>query len=183
MEDASDAYGNLFEIYRGAEKKAKDWNLSPMQLFRYLDGQYHCNVPGVYHAWSDYLDQAQILGKALNRRNVLLPPDLGRAHDEVSKEYRIRAQRLRKEQQEREELALKAGYEELRKKLETKYAWASDGYVIRIPQDAEEIRREGRILQHCVAGYAERHMRGVVVILFLRKEKKHTNTDQKPGIW
>ena len=37
------------------------------------------------------------------------------------------------------------------------------------PLTAASIRNEGRILHHCVGGYAERHIKGVLTILFLRK--------------
>ena len=36
-------------------------------------------------------------------------------------------------------------------------------------KSAQEIMDEGRILKHCVAGYADRHMQGQVTILFMRE--------------
>lgn len=47
-----------------------------------------------------------------------------------------------------------------------------DGYVIRVPMDKDEILAEGRKLQHCVGGYADRHILGKTTILFMRKAKK-----------
>ena len=38
-----------------------------------------------------------------------------------------------------------------------------------MPKGAQEIMDEGRILKHCVAGYADRHMQGQVTILFMRE--------------
>ena len=37
------------------------------------------------------------------------------------------------------------------------------------PLTAAAIRREGKKLEHCVGGYAARHMEGVLTILFLRQ--------------
>lgn len=44
--------------------------------------------------------------------------------------------------------------------------------MICIPASGEEILKEGRKLQHCVGGYAERHMKGKTTILFMRKAQK-----------
>ena len=57
-------------------------------------------------------------------------------------------------------------------KLEEKYGFTMDGYVIRIPASEEEILDEGRKLVHCVGGYANRHMSGATTILFMRKVTK-----------
>ena len=43
---------------------------------------------------------------------------------------------------------------------------------IPIPAGKNEILDEGRKLQHCVSGYADRHMNGTVTILFMREAKK-----------
>ena len=47
-----------------------------------------------------------------------------------------------------------------------------DGYVIRVPLGKDEILAEARKLQHCVGGYADRHIQGKTTILFMRKVKK-----------
>ncbi|MDE6280555.1 MAG: PcfJ domain-containing protein, partial [Oscillospiraceae bacterium] len=56
--------------------------------------------------------------------------------------------------------------------LEKKYGFVMGGCVIRVPAGKNEILEEGRKLKHCVGGYADRHMRGAVTILFMRKVKK-----------
>ena len=50
-----------------------------------------------------------------------------------------------------------------------KYEFELDGLGIVFPLTAAAIRREGNALKHCVGGYADRHMRGVLTILFLRR--------------
>lgn len=42
-------------------------------------------------------------------------------------------------------------------------------YLIRCAVSANEIIREGKNLQHCVGGYAQRHMSGALTICFLRR--------------
>ena len=51
-----------------------------------------------------------------------------------------------------------------------KYNFEMDDYFIRVAENAEEIRLEGKTLEHCVGGYAERHMAGKTTILFLRRK-------------
>ena len=46
-----------------------------------------------------------------------------------------------------------------------------DGYLIRVPNNADEILDEGRKLKHCVGGYAKRHISGQTTILFMRQAK------------
>ena len=122
----------------------------------------------------------------LHRENVLLPRNLGAAHDEATKKHQAKLERERAvqrrewerrqkaEQAERDRQARLAEekYEERRVKLEKKYGFAMDGYVIRAPMNKDEVLAEGRKLQHCVGGYADRHIQGKTTILFMRKAKK-----------
>lgn len=54
---------------------------------------------------------------------------------------------------------------ERRKELE----FSSENYLIRQPQSMSEIVNEGKLLHHCVGGYARRHAGGELTILFVRK--------------
>lgn len=147
---------------------AKRWGLRPMQLYRYFQRQNQ-SVSAAMSAWHDYINCAQALGYPLQRSNVLLPPDLGKAHDEASEKHRRQLQRQR-DMAEKERLRMmEMAYEDRKKELERKYAVELDGYTIVVPRSAQEILDEGRILKHCVAGYAERHMQGRVTILFMRE--------------
>ena len=65
-----------------------------------------------------------------------------------------------------------AAYAKRKTELEKKYCFEMDGYMIRVPASGEEILDEGRKLKHCVGGYAERHIKGTVTILFMRRTKK-----------
>ena len=131
------------------------------------------------HAWKDYLTAAQALGYQLHHENVLMPRPLGPAHDSATdrhrnvleRERRERLERQREEvrQQEEDFEKKKAAYPERKPTLEKKYAFELDGYVIRVPADGDEILAEGRKLQHCVGGYADRHLAGRTTILFMRK--------------
>ena len=172
---------------------AKKWNIPMEKLIRYLDGYVGCaqyggmqSIGSALRFWEDYLTAAEAMGYLLHRENVLLPRNLGAAHDEATKKHQAKLEQERAAQRrewERRQMAAQAErdrqarlaeekYEERRKKLEKKYGFAMDGYVIRVPLGKDEILAEARKLQHCVGGYADRHIQGKTTILFMRKVKK-----------
>jgi hypothetical protein len=184
MEEAAEVYDFLKGHVRAA-KHAQRWKLSPLRLYRYLDSQWHCNIGAAAMAWADYVDMAEKQGKPLYRSDVIMPADLKERHDAMVEERnrRLAEERERREAERRrweaerqareaeERRARGKGYETLRKKLERKYSYSADGYQIIVPASEEEIIEEGRILQHCVAGYAQRHVEGKTTILFMRKAR------------
>jgi len=172
---------------------AKKWNIPMEKLIRYLDGYVGCaqyggmqSIGSALRFWEDYLTAAEAMGYQLHRENVLLPRNLGAAHDEATQRHRAKmelerfAQQRERERQQKAEQAKQEAlarlaeekYEERRVKLEKKYGYAMDGYVIRAPMTKDEILDEGRKLQHCVSGYADRHIQGKTTILFMRKARK-----------
>ena len=174
-------------------RMAKKWNIPLEKLIRYLDGNVGCarfggmqSIGSALRFWEDYLNAAEATGYLLHRENVLLPRNLGAAHDEATKKYQAKLERERAAQRrewERQQKEAKAEhdrqvrlaekkYEERRLKLEEKYGFTMGGYVIRAPMNKDEVLAEGRKLQHCVGGYAERHVQGKTTILFMRKVKK-----------
>ena len=174
-------------------RAAKKWNIPPEKLIRYLDGYVGCaqyggmsGIDSALRFWEDYLTAAEAMGYPLHRENVLLPRNLGTAHDNATGQHRAQLERERAAQRREWERQRKAEederkrqaqlaeekYEERRLKLEKKYGFAMDGYVIRVPMGKDEILAEARKLQHCVGGYADRHIQGKTTILFMRKAKK-----------
>lgn len=172
---------------------AKKWSLPPEKLIRYLNGYVGCaqyggmsSLESALRYWEDYLTAAEAMGYQLHRGNVLLPRNLGTAHDNATGQHRAQLERERAAQQREWERQRKAAqaerdrqmrlaeekYEERRVELEKKYGFAMDGYLIRVPANKDEVLNEGRILQHCVGGYADRHMNGTLTILFMREAKK-----------
>lgn len=170
---------------RDVFSQAKKWGVAPERLIRYLRGFVGCaryggrtSIDSAMRTWKDYLTAAEALGYQLHRDNVLLPQNLGRAHDEATEQHRevLQRERRRLERQHRKEerdrmAAANEAYEVRRKKLEQKYGFSINGYFIRAPINGAEVLDEGRILKHCVSGYADRHVKGSVTILFMRKEK------------
>lgn len=159
-------------------QSAKKWNLAPEKLIRYLNGYVGCarngGMQGLEAArryWEDYLTAAEALNYPLHRRDVLLPRKLGEAHDNAVAEHREKLEQERAAEQAERDRVAAITYEERRAELEKKYSFTMDGYMIRVPDGKDEILDEGRKLRHCVGGYADRHMRGEVTILFMRDVK------------
>ena len=192
LAECAEWMGNGLDI-RKTLSAAKKWNLPPERLIRYLNGYVGCaqyggmsSLESALRFWEDYLAAAETMGYQLHRENVLLPKSLGTAHDNATGQHRAklaREQAARRREWERQQEAARAEherqvrlaeeqYEERRLKLEKKYGFSMDGYVIRAPLGKDEILAEARKLQHCVGGYADRHVQGKTTILFMRKAKK-----------
>ena len=58
------------------------------------------------------------------------------------------------------------------RKLTRRYSYTDGTYLIRPPVSGAEIQREGKLLCHCVGGYADRHLKGATTILFLRRRDR-----------
>lgn len=143
--------------------------LDPDRLVRYLERHVvidpdlpWADIPDVFQMYRDYIEMAWQLGMCMEHGKVLWPDDLRAAHDQASAQLTARA-----------EAELGAGRIEkgtvkgaVRRK---KYEFALDGLMIRFPLTAAAIRYEGKVLSHCVGGYADRHIKGVLTILFLRR--------------
>lgn len=136
------------------------------QLLKYLIRQrqkYGEHVCVSYY--SDYLGICRKIGYDLTDSVVLFPRDITAAHDRVvSARAAILAERERQKNIERTKRMQQLQKE--RKSLE----FESGDYIAILPDSCEEIVREGAVLSHCAASYAERHADGKLTIIFLRKK-------------
>ncbi len=136
------------------------YRLNPDRFLRYLGGEFdRDHIEAVYYAdlfeiYRDYLNGAYQLGYCLEHSRVLWPPELFTAHD-LTMEQLAQRQEISQAQN--------------RRARRLKYEFELDGWKIVFPATAAAIKREGKMLDHCVGGYADRHMRGVTTILFLRR--------------
>lgn len=118
------------------------------------------------HDYNDYLRTCfKELGYDVTDKVIALPRHFVAAHDRVISAVAA----LRQEQLEKKNAELAAKFIELKKERE-RLEFQHGDYIIIQPQSAAEIIAEGKILSHCVGGYAERHMRGATTIMFLRKK-------------
>ncbi len=121
----------------------------------------------------DYLRLRDQLGYDLTNTIYLFPRDLWTAHDRMVYEANKEKFDKRLKEVEVKYPLIKQNY----KKINEKYHFEDDEFVIRPAKAAPEIVEEGRILHHCVGGdnYLSSHNTGKSYILFLRK-KKHPKT-------
>lgn len=140
------------------------FGLEPERFLRYLGGvfdQDHIEMVTyghLYELYRDYLEAAYALGWCLEHSRVLWPAELFTAHDAAMEA--VAGQQA---------AAAERGVAVSAKSRKDKYEFELDGLKIVFPLTAGAIKREGKALDHCVGGYAQRHMKGVLTILFLRR--------------
>lgn len=137
------------------------YHLDPDRFLRYLDGVFVQNeefYATLFDLYRDYLEAAYQLGYCMEHSKVLWPERLYTAHDTIMAELATRYT---------EPSGKKVAANGMSRKQ--KYEFEMDGLRIIFPLTAQAIKREGKLLDHCVGGYAERHIKGVLTILFLRK--------------
>lgn len=152
-------------------KRMREHGVSIGKLLRYMDK--HClekrTIRSALDAYVDYLVAAEGVGLDLNNPIFLMPRDFEEKHDQVTAAWSaVLAERRRKAEAE----ARRKAQEKFRgrvKSLARKYTYTDGELLVRPAVNAEEIVREGKLLHHCVGGYADRHISGATTILFLRR--------------
>ena len=109
--------------------------------------------------WLDYLKECQQLRYDLTDFAVSMPKHLHDAHQRTMQIMQVEADKK----------AEKLMKESNQKRTSLPFIDEKMGLKIVVPQSIDEIIAEGRVLSHCVGGYAERHAKGKLHILFLRK--------------
>ena len=112
------------------------------------------------HLWTDYLRECELLEYDLHDEAVAMPKDLAAAHERTAMIIKIESDAMVRKQIEKSN--------ETRKDM--RYTDEKRGLVVLVPESVEDIAREGRMLSHCVGGYAQRHAEGKLHILFVRRK-------------
>ena len=142
-----------------AERLADDTNLKLHRLARYLT-ENEIRL----HDYEDYIEQCKLLQYDLHDTAISMPHNFMNAHTRLNNIIKYH-----------DEEGLKSVFiknMEKRKAIEFEYR----NLVIRQPESIEEIISEGRALNHCVGGYAERHALNKLHIMFIRRR----NAPEKP---
>lgn len=126
----------------------------------YMDKQPE-GIDAALTCWIDYLNMAETLQYDLTRRDVATPKDLRERHDAASET--VRYQRIQIDEEKHRK------YNEYLRKM---YAFEYGDLCIIVPSGVEDIIREGKVLKHCVGGYAARHFNNQLHIFFLRHKRK-----------
>lgn len=148
-------------------KACAETKVKPLRLLHWLEKHVSAchrggmpDVGAVAEYYFDYVSFCKTLGYDLTDEMIALPPDLQAAHDRAAAAVTA----IRRERANEKMKTLYA-------KLDKRYGFESEHYLIRPPIDAQEIVSEGKMLRHCVGGYADRHMDGKTTILFLRDKQ------------
>lgn len=123
------------------------------QIFRYLQKQRR-----TIHTWIDYIEMAEQLEYDMMSDEVFFPKDYVQKHDEAAQNLQI----------QQNEKAVRE-YERRYPKMCERFSYQDGELEILVPENAGEIIREGQNQHNCVAHYAESHIKGRTIILFLRK--------------
>ena len=156
---------------RSALKRMREHGVSIGKLLQYMDK--HClgkrDIRSALDAYVDYLLAAEGVGLDLDNPIFLMPRDFEEKHDQVTAVWSaVLAERRRKAEAE----ARRKELEKFRKRIKSlarRYTYTDGELLVRPAVNAEEIVREGKLLHHCVGGYADRHISGATTILFLRR--------------
>nr|WP_285852379.1 PcfJ domain-containing protein [Robertmurraya korlensis] len=132
------------------------------QILRYAanqvkkDPKRHSTILNVIISWTDYLNECNELGIDITKKNTLLPNNLHKAHQKTSRSIQLKKDEI-----------VNQKIEKLQPKLK-KYNFEHKGLFIRPALSTNELFEEGKILSHCVGGYAKRYSEGDIAILFIR---------------
>lgn len=110
--------------------------------------------------WRDYIGECSQLGYDLTDDIVVMPRNLTQAHARTSVLTDVKKYRK-----------FDSGIIKRFEKLKEKYFYEDKSYIIRPVANVEELIVEGKKLQHCVAGYAQRHSNAETTILLIRRKE------------
>lgn len=157
-------YISYYDAFKDASKYS-----SMKKLLKYLSRQYaehngtkkdkHYYFEGsVLNKFNDYIADCKLLGMDINRGQVLFPKDLYIAHQNTTKQIKIK-----------ENKKYDAQIKERAESLE-KYIFQYKGYLIRPAKSSLDLIEEGAALNHCVAThYTAPYAKGETNIFLVRK--------------
>lgn len=138
---------------------ADDGSIKPVEALKYIVRQ-----GAQMGDYIDYIEQCKALGYDIGDAMIRCPRSLKDAHERCTAAIAA----IESERDAAKLIRFLPGMKTLDEKRK-RYEFEADGLFIRLPKSASEIIAEGRILNHCVGGYAQRHMEGKLTIMFLRR--------------
>lgn len=145
---------------------------TPHKMLKYIEGlksEGPCAMRNQeVNDYHDYLQLAAGLGYNLDDDWILYPKNLKERHDQLTEEQNERKVELEKESDDKKDRNLKRT---IKRKGWTRYEMEIEQLLIRLPECAHEIRKEGNAQHHCVATYIDQMVAGETCILFIRKKE------------
>ena len=166
---------NKYYYFDDLRCRCEKKGLPLFEIIKYLSKQYErvLNKTGesIMQEYFDYYNIAETLEYDILNPVVRYPKNLTEAHDNAVANYN--AHKAEKEAKEIAEKEAKA--KEQLKRKDNQYAFTDGTFKIIVPHTIAEIIKEGKLQEHCVGGYASRHMEGKLTICFLRKVSEPEN--------
>lgn len=160
---------NLFKSYHPniAQmicKCAKMANVSIKKAENYIKRMLKSDIttPAIAE-WQDCLQMLNNLGYPEDT-SLRFPKNIKELHDRLVKETNA----LKEKEAQKRNKAFDKKIKQQEKEL-SKFIYSNRLYTIVLPESMSDIYREGKLLDHCVASYAERHANGKLHIFFIRK--------------
>lgn len=138
----------------------------------------------LFMVYADYIRDCENLAENYNMGHiynlsneaVLFPQNLVQAHQTTIELVNMERDRKAmldfersKDKMEKGISAIEKKYKKLLPKLEKKYSYQADGYVIVIPPSLIDLHREGIAMHNCVGSYKERVANGSTQVVYIRK--------------
>ena len=163
-------FSELTDIYKEYSYKSdkflkivRSFDLTVTQAKNYINKQLAKQkkrslvVSEILTNWHDYIDDSKFIGYDLTHQQVLMPKNIISAHAQSIKIRNALTTEIKEKNMKK-----------LTSKLIEKYSFEYGDYVVVVPRSMQDIIVEGKILEHCVGSYAERHASGKLIILFMR---------------
>ncbi|MDO3680409.1 PcfJ domain-containing protein [Paenibacillus ehimensis] len=123
----------------------------------YRSQRHYNSGQNVFTDYRDYLNECKELGMDLSQEHVLFPNNLHSAHQKTMRKVKIKA-----------DAALNAKIAARLKDLE-RYRFEHSGLILRPAASSIELFDEGKALNHCVGGYADRYAKGETDLFVIRR--------------
>ena len=138
---------------------------SPAKALRYIEKQFAqkngywdgYRKADVAHEYRDYIAECEQLNLDFSDKEVLFPKNLRTAHERTMVQVAFEQDKAKME-----------AFTKVVRRLQ-KFNWEKDGLCIRPAAHWVELKLEGKVLHHCVGGYADRMAEGKTAIFLIRR--------------
>lgn len=154
-----DGYSNMYEKYLDMRRYTTIYKVD-----KYINKQRIKHVGDYF----DYIRWIEEMGYDMRNDFNLYPKNFQNAHDDKSKEYVKFKDKREKEEVRRFNRLLKKLHEDTSDVEAMNLRMC--GMFIRLPEELDELKKEGEILHHCVGTYVDRVAKGETMIFFIRQE-------------
>lgn len=146
-------HSNSYTYYHFVQNMIENCGESCTSILKYIDH----DVLKLYD-WADYHRQCRELGYDLAEKSVFKPKHLDVAHERLTRIIQVKADKENEKRMKKRQKSLSL------------YAFTDEEHnlVVRAAASTQEIIDEGKNLVHCVGGYADRHAKGELTIVFVR---------------